>query len=350
MNQSPLQAQNKPCLSRRMLRFIFAIMGLVILLYSGAWFVFGTMLHHYVDDELRALNGGQQFVTCENLHKTGYPLRIALVCDRIDWQDRANGFRATVGKVTAGAPIYAPAWRSLGVHSPGYVEWAEFGSIEAIWNHFTMSANFIANTPHDFVMMIEDLQLNWRKSKSEQEQAKAISSKADFVRLQGKYPEVDVDTPLDVHLTFDKLYLPLPDTIASGPIPALDGQVEIRLNTPLPLAHQTNWPEILRGRSGQVKKIDVLFSSGGGVRIEGDFHFSPTGEVSAELMLSLRETAALQRTLPSLFPEQSSNLASLIFALGAMPKNNAGEPVIPIRIDRGEVRAGFIPLGTLPPL
>jgi len=334
--------RSKPTCSKRVPKIALILIGLVGILYSGVWFVFSHLLHHYADEALQALNdSGQQHVICENLRKNGYPLRIALVCDRVEWQEHSQQFTLKLGEIVAGAPIYAPSWRTLTIEAPGSFTAPDFGTIDALWQHLTLNADFDKGEPQDVILAIEDLRLKLPESVIQ----------ADFIRLQLKHaPGHQIQAPLYADLSFEALRLPL----ESGQnLPAISGEVKISL-TPeeaaYPLA-QALWPDALRGARGHVEKAALNFVSGGGVLLTGDFSFSAAGALSGKFTLTVRQATALnQNARKILAPNQAGNLESLFFALNAMPKNEKGEPTIPLQIDEGQVRAGFIPLGTLSPL
>jgi len=365
----------KKSLFRKKSSWIIVIVGLVAALYSGIWLIIGQIIYNHVEAQLHQLNAqgqliGGQLVNCENLRQSGYPLRIGLGCDKLHWQDRSNSFMMRTGRVVATAPVYAPSWRSVEITAPMQLEQEGFGSIEALWQELIIDADFVTGSPRDLDMRIEDLQLQFRAANSDPVHDRTSLS-ADFVHFRlNIMPNTDIKAqapaapslpsslhaPLSLHAkaSFDALRLLLPASDTMGQLPAISSEIDFRLDNitapPSQIESQPDWPEMLREKSGRVEKLDVHFLSGGGVRINGDFTISSTGKVSADLSLAVRQQTSLLRSLRSFLPHQSGNLESLFFALNAMPKNEQGEPLITINIDEGRVRAGFIPLGTLPPL
>ena len=70
------------------------------------------------------------------------------------------------------------------------------------------------------------------------------------------------------------------------------------------------------------------------------------GLVDAELSVTVREPQALASILAELMPESRSEIELAMTGLSAM----GDTPTLPLRIDGGEVRLGFLSLGSIPPL
>jgi len=301
--------------------------------YSILWLSLAGLVHRRATEELQALNSGEQIVICENLRKSGYPLRISLVCDKVEWFIPWQGMSLRLGAAVAGAPIYAPSWRTLSLEAPGYFDWADFGSVEALWHHLALNADFVNGTPQNLILAIEDLRLNLHQTAAlpEDDWPVALSAKADFIRFQ---LEQTAQRQARADLSFEALHL---TSTANPSLPEMTGKIKMDLS-----------PDM---RRGQVEEATIDFASGGGVMLAGDFSPSPAGRLNANLTLTIRQPTALLRTVRTILPPaQTSNLKSLFFALNAMPKNEQGELIIPLNINEGRVRAGFIPLGTLPSL
>jgi len=319
-----------------------SIIGLMAVLYSGLWLVLAYWLHDYAREELHLLGKQGLSIDCENLRKSGYPLRIGLTCDALRWQDAASGYGLTTGKIVVGAPLYAPTWQSVELKAPAYFDLAPMGRIEALWQRFALSSSFADETGHDLAVTLENLHLTLAE---DQRSASTLLMEADFAHLQIKQQQEQIKATL----SFDALRLPED----SGFLPTITGEISLQLDpTAAPSAASPLLPaslsDLLRGRAGQLERLSLRFSSGGGLIMEGTFHISLDRTVSGQLTAHLLDTGALLRTLQTYLPTQASNLESLFFALNAMPKDSEGNPLITITIDQGQLRLGFIPLGKLP--
>ena len=94
----------------------------------------------------------------------------------------------------------------------------------------------------------------------------------------------------------------------------------------------------------------ISLPSGGSLTISGPFSIDDQGLIDGTFRLSLINPPALAETAQTLFPEQRRNISTLLFALGAMPKDETGAPTITVNVTNGKAMAGFIPLGRLPAL
>jgi len=372
---------NKTRKNGSLLKKAIFFVGLIAVLYSILWFFLTYLLHDYVGEELQHLNEGRAQLECENLRKSGYPLRLGLTCDRLRWRDEVNGYSLTTGGVIAGAPLYAPSWQFAELSAPLYFDAAGFGQIEVLWHSLVLTTHITDEVLQDLAVSIDNfhltfegnqhnipaqerLSLGWEpvfgtkktgetkeqawlsESLSETKEVKStLVAEADFVHLKIRKDE----QRLKVFLSFDALRLP--DNY--GDLPTTTGELVLNLERDggvFDIFDKGNSPlaDLLRGRSGQLEKMELHFASGGGVFVEGAFHISFSGTLSGQLNMHLFENAALLRTMRTYFPKQAHNLESLFFALNAMPKDAQGNPILTITLDEGRLRMGFIPLGVLP--
>jgi len=336
------------------------ILGLVVAFYSGLWFVLEHMLHGVADQELQQLNEQGQRVNCENLRKTGYPLRVGLACDSLRWQDDSGRYDLLTGEIVVAAPLYAPSWRTLELGSPTFLDLADSTQIRALWQNLTLSADFMDEPPDAVSVTIEDLQLSLTKAGEAAplmlEQFPKTGShfsenalEADFVRLQFKNDAAGIK----INLSFDALRLPGMMSHDHRQDPAMTGEMILSFD-PMPIsAAEADLTDVdswqgMRGLSGRLEKLGLNFSSGGGFFTEGDFQIADSGTLSGQFNVHMLDMFALLRTVRMYFPSQASNLETVFFVLNTMPKDEQGNPIITISIDEGRMRAGFIPLGHLP--
>jgi len=353
---------------------LLLILGLVVALYSGVWFVLAHILYVYAGQELQQLDAQGRHVDCENLRKMGYPLRLGLICDALNWQDETGRYLA-MGELVASAPIYAPSWRRVEINAPALLEMADFGRLEAAWQSFILTANFVDEHPVAAGLAIEDFRLEYfpksgnrfldkiygKKQRIETQISDSIKSQSaldltnianiDDIQLQADFIHVQLENKAEqvtIALSFDTLRLPTITGYDSSDDLTVTGEVMAAID--LPSADKMDFRQIMHGRTGQLEKFQLQFSSGGGVSAEGDVYIADSGVVSGQLNVHLLETSALLRTARLYFPDQIGNLESLFFLLNTMPKDAQGNPTITINIKEGQMRAGFIPLGNLPSL
>ena len=100
----------------------------------------------------------------------------------------------------------------------------------------------------------------------------------------------------------------------------------------------------LRGRSGTIRSIAVSFDEDTGATVTGPVSVDEDGLIDAELEVTLRNPRALAPILGDLMPEARRELELGFAAMGD------ASTTLPLRIDKGRVRLGFLSLGRIPPL
>ncbi|GAA5108075.1 DUF2125 domain-containing protein [Bartonella jaculi] len=325
---------------------------------------------------------------CEHLRKNGYPLRIGIVCDQFQFAWPLHGLSLSTGRLTVGAPIYTPHWVELNVHSPASIVFEGKAPIESHWRNLMIETEPYWRTGKTFKLMAEGLEVssNIASSLENQKSQGALTSQAvdkkttqenttdqaslrdaqdvigpsldqknipqkitaEFVRLDLKQEK----NHLSGHLTFDDFDASMFFAPYFADFPKVDGHLKWVFNDVLHLFEngESNWKQRLYGKSGLLKQGELIFHTGGVLRVKGPFSFDDEGYLTAKFDLVLVKHMELLTTMQHLFPEQANNLQALFFILGAMPKNADGYPVLSLLITHGWAQLGFLKLGRLAPL
>src|SRR5690606_4907800 len=149
-------------------------------------------------------------------------------------------------------------------------------------------------------------------------------------------------TDLDHAARFSALLLDA-QLVGATTLPPLDGLVDVSL---------AGWAEpiedrrSLRGRSGTIRNMTISTAEGAGVTITGPVALDEAGPGDAELSVTDRQPQALASILAELMPESRREIELAMTGLSAM----GDTPTLPLRIESGEVRLGFLSLGEIPPL
>ncbi|WP_375705771.1 DUF2125 domain-containing protein [Bartonella sp. AA2SXKL] len=324
---------------------------------------------------------------CENVHKDGYPLRVGVVCDKFQFSWPLHGFSLSTGRLTAGAPIYAPHLVEFNVHSPALIVFSGKTPIVSHWRNLVIETEPYWKTGKTLKFIAEGLEISSFSSSPEDQKlqealrAQTIDKKttqeniedpaslqnthnviiqplepkeaspkitAEFLRFDLKHEKND----LSGHITFDGFDASSFLKSSFVDIPKIDGNLKWILNDISFLSEdeEKNWKQRLYGKSGLLKQGELTFHTGGAVRISGPFSFDDEGYLTAKFELVLIQSMKLLDTLQRLFPGQANNLQALFFILGALPKNADGAPVLSLLINNGWVKLGFLKLGRLAPL
>lgn len=326
-------------------------------------------------------------VVCEHLSKSGYPLRIGVTCDQFQFAWPLHGLSLSMEHLTVGAPIYAPHWVEFNVHSPAFIVFAGKTPLVSQWRNLVIETEPYWKTGKTFKLIAEGLEISTISSSLEDQKVQEklepqsenketirenISDQAslqdssdvivpvldqenippkitaEFLRLDLKHKK----NHLSGHLTFDDFDPSMFLVSYFVDVPKIDGSLKWILNDVPHLFENGggNWKQRLYGKSGFLKQGELIFHTGGTLRVSGPFSFDDEGYLTAKFDLVLVKHMELLITMQRLFPEQANNLQALFFVLGAMPKNADGHPIIPLRVDHGWAKLGFLKLGRLTPL
>ncbi|WP_142416662.1 DUF2125 domain-containing protein [Bartonella massiliensis] len=324
---------------------------------------------------------------CENVRKNGYPLRIGVICDKFQFSWPLYGVSLSTGRLTAGAPIYAPYLVEFNVDSPASIVFSGETSIVSRWRKLVIETEPYWKTGQTLKLIAEGLEFSpLSSSLKDQKLQEALGSQTadkkttqengeDQASLQNTPNVVDQssepkDTSQKITTEFLRLDLKHEKNHFSGNIifdgfdvspvftssfvdvPKIDGNLKWALNDVFLLSENEgkNWKQRLYGKSGILKHGELAFQTGGGLHISGPFSFDDEGYLTATFELVCIQHMKFLETLQHLFPEESDNLKGLLFILSALPKNADGAPILSLTIRQGWVKLGFLDIGRLPPL
>ncbi|GAA5096207.1 DUF2125 domain-containing protein [Bartonella acomydis] len=325
-------------------------------------------------------------VVCEKLHKSGYPLRIGVACNKFQLTWPLHELSLLTGYLTAEAPIYAPYGVEFHIHSPVSIIFDGKTPIVSYWRNLVIETESYRKTDKTFKLIAEGLEISpivssfedqkfQEKPQSQTENKKTIQENigdkisfkdapdvivpvlnqenltpkitAEFLRLDLKREK----NHLSGQITFDDFDPSMFFAAYFVEVPKVDGNLEWIFNDMFHLFEngRGSWKQRLYGKSGLLKRGELIFHTGGTLRVSGPFSFDDEGYLTAKFELVFVKHMELLTTMQRLFPEQANNLQALFFVLGAMPKSADGYPVIPLFIHHGWTKLGFLKLGRFAP-
>ncbi|WP_245410054.1 DUF2125 domain-containing protein [Bartonella tribocorum] len=324
---------------------------------------------------------------CENVRKNGYPLRIGVVCDKFQFSWPLYGVSLSTGRLTVGAPIYAPHLVEFNVDSPASIVFSEKTSVVSRWRNLVIETEPYWKTGQTLKFIAEGLEFSPLSSSLEDQKlqetggsqtadkktiqqnvedqaslqdipdvvAQPLESKGVSQKITAEFLRFDLEhekNHFSGNMTFDGFDVS-PIFISSFvDVPKIDGNLKWILNDVSLLSEKggENWRQHLYGKSGILKHGELAFHTGGGVHISGPFSFDDEGYLTATFELVCIQHVKFLETLKHLFPEEADNFKALFFILSTLPKNADGAPVLPLTVSHGWVKLGFLKLGRLAPL
>ncbi|KXF79336.1 hypothetical protein ATN84_06385 [Paramesorhizobium deserti] len=314
-----------------------------VIAYTAGWFYLADKLEDRAKSNLAGLGAKGISANCENLHTSGYPFRIDIVCDSISWRRPNAGISFLAGRISSGSPVYAPRSLTNEITSPAFVGIPGLLPLELRWDKLTSSTELIRPVPSRISTTAKGLRIGVRT------QTTSATPLAEIDNLQ--FEANGFNGPMQTTLKFDGLKLS-EATVGDTPVPPLSGSANMQLSDaaalfqPRPGAIE----ERLRGQSGEIRQATLSLPSGGSLTLSGPFSVDEQGVIDGTFRMSLTNPSALAEAARAAFPDQERNISTILFALSAMPKDENGAPTITVDVMRGKARAGFIPLGTLPAL
>lgn len=315
--------------SNRYSRRLMWLAAFIVLLfggYSAGWFVIADRVEKGIDEnfaEMKAEDGVT--ASCDNRKISGFPFRFELFCDRIAFDDPNAQVNFEAGALRSARQIYDLK------HTVGELD-----------GPLTITAPL-------------DLTLNWSALRASVREAKPfperISIVADALKgTDGTTPLFSADkaeahtrsngADIDIASLFTNLTID-PATVDGRAIPPLSGALDASITGGVALADAE--PLSLRGQSGQVRVLELSIN-GGRLQVKGPISFDAEGLANGQLNVAIENPAAISQALQTAIPEQASNIKTAFQALTLM----GAQPSLPLTIQQGVARLGFIPLGQLP--
>ncbi|UXN03067.1 DUF2125 domain-containing protein [Bartonella sp. HY406] len=340
---SPPKSCTRPA-KKRFWRIIGSVVFAVFVLYSIAWYFLSAHVQKVIEERLAASADRGMIIYCENLHKTGFPLRIGSACDSINYQWPTAGIAISTNGFVASAPIFAPRWRLLQATSPANFEIPGLKPIGANWQRLQIDSELEHGHVSELNLRIDQLEMhNFDDNRQE-----IGLLKADFIRLLS-----NIDSAaMHIDLTYDQLILPLSISGNTIVLPAINGKMIIYLYEPQQLLQPSigPWSNRLRSMQGNIENASLEFEGGGAFSLSGKFNFSQDGYLNGNFQIAFINTIDLSQKLRTIFPAQSSNISSFFFALNSLPKDQNGNPIVNFNVKHGEISALFFKLGHIPPV
>ncbi|SBW14840.1 hypothetical protein BR10RB9215_C11685 [Brucella sp. 10RB9215] len=327
---------------KRTITLVIAV-PVFIAAYTAGWFYIADRLEAKARADMARLDAQGVGVQCENLHMGGYPLRINVVCDSISWQRPSEGMAFRAGKFSSGSPLYAPYSLTNALTGPAFIEFPGISPLEVNWSKFTSNTRLARPFPTEIEIAARDVAVRLRTEPTKTEPLSSlehmnvqIDGSTGMLKLMGRF----------AGLKF------APSVIGNAKSPELDGVADIDISDAegLLASDSESVYQRLRGHSGTINQAFVSMPNGAMVSLTGPFSVNEDGLINADLKLTLVNAQSLAQAGQAVFPAQGGNIATVLFALSAMPKDENGNPTMEIAIRKGKASAGFIPLGRLPAL
>ncbi|PWK64586.1 DUF2125 domain-containing protein [Aminobacter sp. AP02] len=322
----------KPSYSRR---FLWLAIFIVVLFggYSAAWFWFAGKAENEVRKTIAGLNRDGVSVECVNSTVRGFPFRIGLFCDRLEYEDAARRISASAGNLRTAAQVYQPMRTVLELDGPLRVTAPDMPQLQLDWELMHASAR-IAN-PLPERLSVETRKLSGQAAFSDGAPTPLFTAEETQMHLRPNGANVDLAG------TFTGLAID-PQVTDGRSLPKLDGSADTTLNNGVDLVKSRQ--PVLRGQSGTIRSMTLTSGGSSGVALSGPWSIDTDGLVDADLKVTIQNPRELSRILSEIIPEQRQQIGSAFAGLALF----GDAPTLPLKIAKGHATLGFISLGMVP--
>lgn len=313
--------RRKPNYSRRfgwLTTFIVLLFGG----YSAGWFYVADLLETRAGEAIRNFSANGREAECTELTAAGFPFRIGLWCDSVRYADRR--FAIAAESFRSAAQVYDPFHVVAELDSPATLDLPVVGPVEAAWENLRASVKADLDFPERASFEMRGLKAAMDRNQA----AVEVKTGEAHMRRNGE--------DLDMALSFTGALAT--GVGAAADLPPLDGALDLTLEDGVKIALEGGGSP--RGWSGTIRTLQLSTGEDTGVSLSGPIAVDEQGLVNANLMLGIRNPAAVSAMLQAVFP-QAGDLSSLA-ALG--------DTQLPLTIVNGKASLSFIPLGVIPRL
>ncbi len=331
---------------RRYLVLIGAII-LVMAGWSAAWAYGRSVLADQIDLQMKSIARNGLEVSCADLAIAGYPFRYEVYCRDLVSRDR-RGAAGSLGALNAVALIYNPWHIILEAKAPAAIAEPLSGLLgEVRWETARASIKFSDTSLGAFDAVLQKPEAAFENAASE---GLFAADKAE-VHLRTTPEQTDA---VDSFVSVDALQL--------KSIPELGEKIDMRGHLQVSggsaLLAGANLASLVQAYDGQLPVKLVLLETVIGkssLGAAGDLVVNGDGTLSGRLDVTIGNADGLLSALKPLFPPQGDSYAlvqNVIQSLKAAETevNGVRSIALPVTIERGVVRVGFLPLGRVPPL
>ncbi|WP_319567852.1 DUF2125 domain-containing protein [Cohaesibacter marisflavi] len=333
--------------AKRLLWGVAIILVLIAAGWSGFWYYGYTTTQALVDQFVAREVNGQKIVRCQDRKLGGYPVRLALDCSSYAVVDPASGWQVSGGPLQVYWQIHEPGQASIKTHAPMHIEQPAFGQSYDITGSLIQSSVLL--TPPNGIRAVSFKAEEATLSANNAVLGQPVGTiKADSLEFNASPRQ---QTTGDLDLTFKASELSI------NRIPVLNGEMTFTAKDGLnALMQDRRDPAGLWLRqSGKIENIDGWLEIGQKtLKLKGDIAFNQAGLANGTLKLRILnpnlETAKVKATLSAKRDGFNGPLTGLQLMGKPVRDGDLVGSEVKITLVNGAIKAGFLPLGTLPAL
>jgi len=349
------QSETRPFFSHGMAKWGLFMM-LLFALWFGGWFVAANYADGKVRDAVKQAAANGLEVNCREQDIRGFPFRLGIHCMGVDVVDNQGELTLQLGTVRTAAQLYAPG-KMIGEFDAPLKLVRDGQSVGANWSRMR------AFVDADFEGGFELASLSFSELDVSVDGQKlfigegALHSRPANSAATGNGPssgEQPAGGSLDIAIDLKKIRSA--QKVANR-LPELDLYLDAQLEQGYRDLIEAGLPlqALLEdGASGNVRSLSVSVPGGGKLVISGRLHLAANGLLSGEIDVGMAKADVVARAFSGADPVLRDVVVNLGNALNMMGKkarsDEDGLRSVPIKLQNGDVRLGFIKIAKIPPL
>ncbi|WP_274423109.1 DUF2125 domain-containing protein [Chelativorans sp. YIM 93263] len=311
--------------TRRIL-WLAAGITILVLAYTLTWYYLAQALEQRAAAAVEDLNGNGVRAHCEEAQAQGYPFRIGIACRSVFYENSGKGLSVRAGAMRSLANVYQPFTVFSEFTDPADITLPVFHPFKAQWKNLQASTRLSDPFPEQISVEGEGVVVSDNRDRGLGE----VESLQLHVRQRG----ADADLAISFR---EFLFNP---EIAT--VPALEGRAQAIVENGVALLETGALAP--RDQSAVIEEMVVgVVGEETEVSLSGPVSVDESGLIDAELTIRFTDAATVARILADAVPEARGQIASAATVLG-----NLDNTPIQLKIVRGRVFLGFIPLGQIP--
>ncbi|MCY6383632.1 DUF2125 domain-containing protein [Hoeflea prorocentri] len=323
-------------------RYLWLVILIVVAIagYTGVWFYLAGQLESRSQFLLSDLRSQNVEADCRDLDVRGYPFRLGLHCTSVVAEDQKTATTVSTGGFRSAAQIYKPNHIVSELDGPVSIKASAGLLADMNWDILRSSTVFSLDGLDRASLESKELQAKVTVAGA----SDPVEVVAETSQFHARRNNADLDAVLRLNSAIVRLGEQL------GNMPALDLQADVTLADRASLLNggsQTDQP--WRDLSASLNNLNADLENGAGLSIEGPFSINQDGYLTGKFNMEVRNMRAWQDVLTRAFPhlaKEIGNAAGIAAGIGG----GGGSLSLPVNIENGTVRIGFIQLGKLPPI
>jgi len=315
----------------RRIVWLAAAVFLFALAYTALWFYMAGALEQRIATTLADINGGGVRAFCEEPKARGFPFRIGLSCNSVFYENVHDGVSVRASQLRTAANVYQPFRILSELDGPATIMLPFTVPLQARWESLRASARLARPLPERISLEGKEVQI------ALEEGGEAPLATLGKMQIHARQHGADAE----VAVSFGTLAIG--DAVVAG-LPPLEGRALVLVSDGVSLIQ--SGVEDLRGRSATIEEMVVgVVGERAEISLSGPVSVGEDGRIDAELSVKVDDPAAVARLMAHIFPSERNRIMTASSAISGL-----GEDPLQIRIVRGRVFLGFIPLGEIPPV